>query len=129
MPKITVNADCDDAPKKQLLRDLNIAYAQADVENVLACLTDDIHWQITGAFAMRGKAEVREVLELRQEVTARELVIHSIITDGAEGAVKGVISARQGETAAFCNFYQFASAAGGLIKSIMSFTIEIKTED
>lgn len=26
MPQITVNADCDHAPKKQRLRDLNIAF-------------------------------------------------------------------------------------------------------
>lgn len=128
MTKISVQADCGNSPGKQLLRDLNIAYAQADVENVLSKFSDDIHWRIIGEFEMRGKAEVREVLEMMKEMAASELVIHSIITDGSEGAVNGLITTRQGKTAAFCDVCQFASAAGNLIKSIKSYTVEINKE-
>ena len=45
MPKITIHADCGDAPEKALLRDLNIAFANADVESILGFFSDDIRWR------------------------------------------------------------------------------------
>lgn len=129
MTKITIHADCADAPKKQLLRDLNIAYAQADVENVLVKFTDDIHWQIIGEFEMRGKAEVREVLEMMKEMVASELVINSIITQGLAGAINGVITTEQGGSVAFCDVCRFESESGARIQSMKSYAIELKMEE
>ena len=42
MPKITVNVDCADAPEKALLRDLNIAFANSEIEGILDYFSDDI---------------------------------------------------------------------------------------
>lgn len=128
MPKITINADCGDAPKKELLRDLNIAFAKADVEGILDFFSDDIRWQIMGEADLRGKAAVREALEAMKEVVASELVIDSIFTQGREGAVNGVIVTEPGGAVAFCDICRFASDAGGLIESMKSFAIEVTTE-
>ena len=38
MLRITVHAECGDAPKKQFLRDLNIAFARADVDGIGSAL-------------------------------------------------------------------------------------------
>ena len=35
MTSIIVHADCSHSPKKRLLRDLNIAFAQSDVDGIL----------------------------------------------------------------------------------------------
>ncbi|MCY4021276.1 MAG: nuclear transport factor 2 family protein [Chloroflexi bacterium] len=129
MLKVSVNADCGNAPKKLLLRDLNIAFARADVEGILDKFTEDIRWRIIGEADLRGKAAVREALEKMQNVLASELVIHSIITQGREGAVNGVITMEQGGSVAFCDVCQFASAAGKKIKLMKSYAVEIKTED
>ena len=129
MTKITIHADCGDAPKKQLLRDLNIAFAHADVETILACFSDDIHWHIIGEADMRGKAAVREALDSMQDVVTRELIVHSIISNGREGAINGEIITEDGRRVAFCDLCQFASTAGKEILSMMSYTLEIKRED
>ncbi len=97
MLKITVQADCDNAPKK-LLRDLNIAFVRADVEGILDIFSDDMCWQIIGQAELRGKAAAREALEAMKNAAATELVIHSIITDGREGAVNGVIRTGAGKS-------------------------------
>ena len=55
MTKITIHADCAEAPQKALLRDLNIAFAQADVERILGFFSDDIRWRIMGGADLRGK--------------------------------------------------------------------------
>ena len=54
MTKITITADCGDAPKT-LLRDLNIAFARADVEAILALMSDDVVWRMVGAGVSEGK--------------------------------------------------------------------------
>ena len=128
MPKITILADCGDVPAKALLRDLNIAFAEPDVEAILACFTDDAHWRIVGEAEVRGKAAMRQSLEAMKQVVTRELMIESIITDGGEGAVSGVIVSEGGAPVAFCDVVQFDSAAGNLIRSMTSYAVELKAE-
>ena len=124
MPQITVNADCDHAPKKQRLRDLNIAFARADVEAILALFSEDITWHIVGEFRVEGKAAARAALETMRGVETPELLIHSILTQGREGVVHGVITTAEGRSYAFCDICQFSSAAGEQIQTLTSYAIE-----
>jgi len=128
MTRITIHADCGRAPKKQLLRDLNIAFAKADVEGILEFFRDDIRWRIMGEADLRGKEAVRAALEAMQEMVASELIIHSIITQGRAGAVNGLIRAEGGGSVAFCDICQFESPDGNKIQSMMSYAVEIKSE-
>lgn len=128
MTKVTVHADCGNAPKKLVLRDLNIAFAKADVEGILDHFTDDIRWQMVGEADLRGKEAVRESLEAMKGMVASELVILSIITHGSEGAVNGVITTEQGGSFAFCDVYRFESASSKKIKSMMSYAISLNKE-
>ena len=96
MINITINADCGNAPKKRLLRDLNIAFAHTDVDGILEYFTDDILWEIIGEAEIRGKDAMREALMAMKDLVTRELVIHSIITHGCEGVINGVITTQQG---------------------------------
>ncbi|MCY3833645.1 MAG: nuclear transport factor 2 family protein [Chloroflexi bacterium] len=128
-PKVSIRADCDGAPEKQLLRDLNIAFARADVDGILACFSDDICWRIMGETEIQGKMAARATLTAMADLVISELVIHSIITDGREAAVSGVITSESGESVAFCDVCQFASSAGEAIKKMTSYTVAVKTED
>ncbi len=129
MTKITIHADCGNAPEKELLRDLNIAFAKADVERVLGLFTDDVRWQIIGEADLHGKEAVREALEAMNDVVLRELVIHSIIVHGREGAINGLIVTDEGGAVAFRDVCQIASTSGNKINSMMSYTIAIKKGD
>ena len=129
MTEITVNVDCGNAPKKIALRDLNIAFARADVEGILQHFSDDIHWQVVGATDLRGKETVRAALEEMRDVVTSELVIHSIITHGAEGAVNGVITTEQGSSVAFCDVYRFTSASSRKIRSMKSYVVSLDGGD
>lgn len=127
-PNLTVLADCASSPMKQRLRDLNIAFARADIAGILAFFTDGIRWEIVGEREIRGKASAREALEAMQGVDTRELVIHSIITDGREGVVNGEITTAQGSVMAFCDVCQFASASAEKIDLMKSYAININKE-
>lgn len=134
MVKITVLPDCSKAPQKQLLRDLNIAFARADVEAILDIFSEDMRWQIVGGPDLRGQAAARQALEAMQTSAAAELVIHSIIIQGREGAVNGLITSRDGKSVAFCDICRFSEAdsqsseqdyASHKIASMMSYAIEL----
>ena len=80
MTKLTIHADCGNAPKKLVLRDLNIAFAHSDVEAIFDHLTDDIRWQIIGEADLHGKEAVRAAFKAMKDTATSELIIHSIIT-------------------------------------------------
>ncbi|MYB77101.1 MAG: nuclear transport factor 2 family protein [Chloroflexi bacterium] len=128
MTDFTIHADCDNSPKKLVLRDLNVAFAEGDVAATLDHFTDNIHWQIVGEADLRGKEAVRAALEAMKDTITSELVIHSIITHGPKGVVNGVITTEQGGAVAFCDVYRFASTSGTKIESMMSYAIEHPTE-
>ena len=129
MTKIYIDADCGDAPERLLVRDVNVAFAQADVEGILDRLAVDIHWQIIGKADIRGKEAVGAALEAMKDVVTRELVILSIISLGTEGAANGVIRTEGGGSFAFCDFYRFTSASGEKIKLMMSYVVELNSGD
>jgi len=119
MTRITIHADCGGAPKTQLLRDLNIAFAKADVEGILEFFRDDIRWRIMGEADLRGKEAVRAAMEAMQAMVASELIIHSFIIQGRAAAVNGLIRTEGGGSVAFCDICQFESADGNKIQSVL----------
>lgn len=123
--EIAVNVDCSGAPKKQLLRDLNIAFARADVEKILAFMSDDIRWQIVGEANLLGKDAVRAALQAMSDVHTSHLCIESIITDRQDAAVNGIITSANGRKFAFCDICEFAHAGDEQIKSLKSYTLEL----
>lgn len=126
MVKIIVEEDCGNAPKKLLLRDLNIAYANRDMQPVLENLTDNIRWEMVGNKLIEGKEQVAEELEQRKRTQTRELILQNIITHGNVGAVDGIAKLDDGSSYAFCEVYRFSShAKNAKIKEITSYIIEL----
>ena len=129
MTKLTIHSDCTNSPKKRILRDLNIAFAHADVEAILAHFTDDIHWQIVGETDLRGKETVRTALEAMYDTITTELSIHATVTHGPEAAVHGIITTQQGGSFAFCDIYRFASPSANKINAMTSYVIAMNRGD
>ena len=122
-PTITLLADCGNSPLKASLRDLNIAFAQSNVDAILDFFADDIAWHIVGERLVRGRAAARATLEAMSGLSTRELTIHSIISDGREAAVNGVITSEPGGAVAFCDVCRFD--ASGKIDLMKSYTVEL----
>lgn len=125
MPKITVKPDCDNAPRKALMRDFISAFAHADIDGILAPMSDDIVWNLVGDSVIEGKENVRALLEAMKGEGTSDLVIESIITHGREAAINGVIRSNSGQAHAFCDVVQFTSAESMKIKTMTSYSIAI----
>lgn len=125
MTKITVSADCGNAPKREFLKEINIAFAKGNLDFLTESVTDQIVWNIIGDKKIEGKETFTEELKKMTTEKASELILDRILTHGREGAVSGIMKMQSGKKYAFSDFYEFSGAKGEKVKSITSYVIEI----
>ncbi|PAV30961.1 hypothetical protein CIL05_04400 [Virgibacillus profundi] len=124
--KVICTEDCGNAPKKQQLKDFNIAFAKNDLEFLMEYVTDDIIWNIVGEKQIKGKENFEEELRKMNTDIAEELQMTNIITHGKTGAVNGVLRFDKKKNYSFCDVYTFSSAGKkAKIKEITSYVIEV----
>lgn len=127
MPKITISEDCGNAPKKQLIKDFNIAFAKGDTATILNYFADDIHWEMIGGDTWDGKEAVKAALKTMNGGEASELIIDNIVSHGDRCAANGSISYPDGSTIAYCDMYTFSGhAPDAKIKTLIAYAIELK---
>ncbi len=121
---ITVPTDCDNAPKRRLIKDINLAYAHADLENLLSYFHQDIDWEMVGDQKIVGKDAVSAFLGTVSFNKADSIEIETIISHGKFASAMGKI--RYGTNIiAFNDTYEFTSAGSGILKKIYSFAIPL----
>ena len=130
MTKVICSEDCGNAPKKALLKEVHIAFAEHDTAFILENVTDDIRWHIIGDKLIQGKSEVAAALETMKDEKVEELTINNIITHGKTAAVNGSTTLASGRTVAFCDVYGFdGHGKNAKIKEITSYVIALVKED
>lgn len=122
MVQVYSPVDCGNAPRKQVLKDFNVAFARGDVQAILVMLHDEIVWHMIGDRTLQGKEAVAAVLREMQDEECTELHIHHIITHGSEAALNGTMTMKDGRRYAFCDVYVFAGfSKSAKIKEITSY--------
>lgn len=125
-PKIIVEEDCGNSPRRLMLKKLNISFARGDAENILSHVTNDIVWESVGGKQLVGIENVRSELETLKEIQVAKLEIENIITHGKAASANGMIRMENGKKYAFCDVYLFNnSSKNGKIKGIKSYCIEV----
>ena len=118
--------NCGNSPKKELLKELTIAYAKNDMDFCLQCMRDDVTWILVGKKEIQGTTEFRETLEQLNEREVKKLTIDNIITHGNTGSVNGTILLKDNNEIAFCDVYNFGGfGKKAKIKKITSYVIPI----
>lgn len=124
--KIVVPDDCGNAPRKELIRDLNIAFAENKKEKILEFMADDIEWIMVGKQIMNGKEEAAKFLKTMGDDVAEELILDTCVTHGDTAAADGVIKYAE-MSIAFCDVYKFTGHdKNAKIKQLTSYAIELK---
>lgn len=111
MVEVHVGPDCGNAPKKRMLRDFSIAFAERDKDAVLAAVADHVEWQIIGEREVAGIKAFGDALNEEWRATVRSLTIDTILTHGAQGSVSGSMALADRRTIHFCDVYTFTSHA------------------
>ncbi|MGA9636969.1 nuclear transport factor 2 family protein [Flavobacterium sp.] len=125
MTKITIHSDCGNSPKKEFLKELNIAFATGNSDFITANVTDKIVWNILGDKKIEGKEMFTKELKKMEIEKITELILDRILTHGKDGAVSGIMKMQNGKEYAFSDFYEFSGAKGTIVKSITSYIIKL----
>ena len=111
MTEIVVEEDCGNAPRKEWLRDFNVAFIEGDVERTLGFVTEDVTWKLVGEGTIRGRVGMRAWLESMAGKSARKVVLRNIITHGATAAINGSYEMESGSKFEFCDVYEFTGTS------------------
>ncbi|MBU3820842.1 nuclear transport factor 2 family protein [Flavobacteriaceae bacterium XHP0103] len=125
MTKITISTNCGNAPKREFLKNINVAFVKGDHDFLIKSVSDNIVWNIVGDKKIEGKERFREELNQMKAEKITELILDRVLTHGKEGAASGVTKMQNGKHYAFSDFYEFTGAKGTKVESITSFVIEI----
>ena len=124
MTKIMVSPDCTNTPRKEFLKEFNIAFATGNAEFIIDHVDEEIKWIIHGDKQLVGKEVFAKEINIMKEYTANEVAIHAIITDGRQASLHGEM--KMGEkTYVFCDIYHFMDESGNVIERIDSYVIQI----
>ena len=126
MTKITIQADYRNTPKKEVLKDFNVAFATGDSEYIIQQVSEDIRWIIYADNKLiEGKNQFTAEMNIMKNYIADELIIHSIIIQDNEGSVNGKM--RMGDKVyAFCDVCTFVSGDKNIICEMKSYVHKIK---
>lgn len=124
--KLRIKPDCGNAPKKELIKNLTIYFASYNIRKVMKYLDEDFKWTLVGDESIVGKETFGAALKKMSQNKATELTIHSIVTHGKEASVNGEMQMQDGNKFGFADFYEFSSAKGTLVKSILSYVVPVK---
>ncbi|WP_323703279.1 nuclear transport factor 2 family protein [Mammaliicoccus sp. Dog046] len=121
--KFVVRGDlnCDNAPKRRIVRDIVVGSTAGDIKAVESWLTDDLIWEVPGEFELTGKDAFIKQLQAYTEMV-KSLEIKSILSHGKEASIHGTMIDRSGKPMHFAEMYEFAShKKDSKIKKITSY--------
>ena len=121
--QMKIPENCNNAPKKRVLKDYIIAFAKKDTEFINEYTSKDIVWNIVNDTTVQGRENVIRTVENKLTKRIIEIELITIITHGHTAAVNGTIKLEDDRIISFCNLYRFVSAGKNTIKEITSYVI------
>jgi hypothetical protein len=122
MTEIRRSKDCGNSPKNQLLQNLVLAFARADVSQISELVTSDVRWLPVGRNPVSGAEAIAKAITHYGPAT--RITIDHVISHGKAGAVNGVIEFGR-ERRAFCYVFEFGSAKGSNVCGITSYSVAL----
>ncbi len=101
-------------------------FRRSDHEEILSCLTDDVEWEMPGAFHLTGKEAFDKEIENPAFVGSPTITITRLTEEGdvvvAEGAVRAQRRAGGVLSAVFCDVFVMQR---GKIKWLTTYLMEV----
>jgi uncharacterized protein len=102
-------------------------FRKSDHAKILSCLTDDIVWDLPGAFHLVGKDAFDEEIENEAFVGRPEITVSRLTEENDVVVAEGTVRTRKktGEiiNLAFCDVFEMR---GDKIKRLISYLMEVK---
>ncbi|HEV7379749.1 MAG TPA: hypothetical protein VGN64_08155 [Dyadobacter sp.] len=117
---LNIPQDCDNAPKRRVIRDFIIAFYQNDWEAINDKLEDIFSFTIVGNRTIKTKEDLKEYLY--RDIDVIELTIYDVLSHGKYGACNGCLKTRN-EEISFAYFFHFQSAGKNGVSAISEYMI------
>lgn len=117
--------------KEKFIKDLNRAFAKADVPFILDCMTEDIEWEMVGGNISRGKAEIEKEMATMKDFETLEMEVDNVITHGKLASATGSFKMKEKDmekSYKFCDIYEFNGFKNAKIRKMTSFVIPVKSD-
>ena len=102
-------------------------FRRSDHEQILSCLTDDVEWEIPGAFHARGKTAFDEQIENDGFVGSPAITVTRLIEDADVVVAEGLVRTQRKDgtflNLSFCDVFEMR---GGQICRLISYLVETK---
>ncbi len=109
-------------PNKQTVNEYMAAFMVSDHQRILACLTEDIIWEMPGIYRHNGKEAFDKEIENDNFTGSPTIQIVKLIEENdiviAEGAVQGNMKNGNKLDAVFCDVFEMEN---GKIKKLTSY--------
>ncbi len=109
-------------PNKQTINEYMAAFMVSDHQRILACLTDDVVWEMPGIYQHVGKKAFDKEIENDNFIDSPTIQIIKLIEENdiviAEGAVQGNMKNGNKLDAVFCDVFEMEN---GKIKKLTSY--------
>lgn len=111
---------------KQTVSNYMEGFRKSDHAQILSCLTDDVVWEMPGAFHLEGKEAFDGEIE-NPAFTGSPTITHVRLVEEnnivvAEGKVQGQFKNGEIMNAVFCDVFHFE---GGKIKKLTSYVMQV----
>ncbi|MFP8782449.1 nuclear transport factor 2 family protein [Planococcus plakortidis] len=112
------------------LKDFNEAFFKGKRDFIEQHVSDDVEWIMVGAMPLKGRQALVDAAFGMEDYTQMEFEIDTIITEGREGVVKGVMTSKSGNERerryCYCDFYEWQGEGEPKITKMTSFVVETK---
>lgn len=114
------------SPNKQTVQTYMDAFSATDHDGVLACLTDDVEWDIPGFFRVEGKEAFDREIENEAFVGRPIIRVTRMTEEGDVVVAEGTVRSQRKEggvfDAVFCDVFEMRQ---GRIRKLTSYLMEV----
>ena len=116
--------------RNKLIKKLNEAFANCDVEFLAKSVTDDIVWKIIGEKNISGKKEFEKSLDRMKHGGPTEIIVMDIINSDEKSVVEGIVEfyvePGKKKKYAFCDVYIFSEDDGSRFRELRTYVTQLK---
>lgn len=115
--------------KKQLIKNLYLAFISQNVDYILDLVEEDIQWNIVDMCSIKGKELFAKSIKQMTQIKIKKLHIKNIIINDRICAINGIAHSYDNKNYSFCDTIQFSSIEeNAKIKKISSYTNSLLNE-